>query len=156
MTRDDFLKLAQYGNEHWKGSFTPEEVRQNADDYYTEWVYSKEQGKATHTMKELCKLLIDDIEGDSVEAEEFLCQIIDDAEDTWSCSIYYCDNCRKREIVFLTGEQIFQLHRYQHGNPRRLLIQDILPDCSKMVWYYENGFDDCLCEECCEKLQNEN
>ena len=151
MTREDFLKIAEYGNENWKGCFTEEEVRQNAEDYYAEWKYSKEQGKATHTMEELCKLLVEDIEGESVEAENFLYQIIADAEDTWACDIYYCDNCKKREIVFLTEEQIFQLHRYHSGNPRKLLIQNILPNCSAMVREYEKEYRNCLCEECWSK-----
>ena len=154
MELKDFLRIAEYGNANWKGSFTPEEVKQNAEDYFAEWKYSKEQGKATHTMEELCKLLIEDIKGGSEEAEDFLYDILYDAEDTWDCNVYYCEHCNKREIVFLTEEQIFQLHRYHGGNPRKLLIQNILPKCSAMVREYERDYRHCLCEECWQKYWN--
>ena len=98
MTRSDFLRIAEYGNENWKGSFTPEEVSENAELYYTEYNVSNEQGKATHAMEELCKLLIDDIEGGSDEAYDFLEDIMLSAE--WRVEAYHCDTCNKREIVF--------------------------------------------------------
>lgn len=148
---DFFYRLAVYGNENWKGSFTDKEIKQNAEDYYAEFKYSKEQGKATHTMEELCKLLIAD--GDQ-EAMQFLYDILRGAEETWTCNIYHCNNCKKEEIVFLTEEQIFQLHRYHDGNPRRLLIQNILPNCSAMVREYEREYRHCLCEKCWEKFWN--
>ena len=154
MKLKDFLRIAEYGNANWKGSFTPEEVKQNAEDYFAEWKYSKEQGKATHTIEELCKLLIEDIEGGSEEAEDFLYDILADAEETWSCNVYRCEHCGKREIVFLTEEQIFQLYRYHDGNPRKLLIQNILPNCSKMVREYERDYKRCLCEDCWKKYWN--
>ena len=155
MRLENFIKIAEYGNTNWKGSFTPEEVRQNAEDYFVEWTRSKEQGKATHTMEELCKLLIEDIEEcNSEEAEDFLYDILYDAEDTWSCNVYRCEHCGKREIVFFTEEQIFQLQRYHGGNPRKLLIQNILPNCSAMVREYEREYRYCLCEECWKKFWN--
>ena len=155
MRLENFIKIAEYGNANWKGSFTPEEVRQNAEDYFVEWTRSKEQGKATHTMEELCKLLIEDIEEcNSEEAEDFLYDILYDAEDTWSCNVYRCEHCGKREIVFFTEEQIFQLQRYHGGNPRKLLIQNILPNCSAMVREYEREYRYCLCEECWQKYWN--
>lgn len=154
MLLDDFLKIAKYANKNWKGGFTPKEIAENAKIYYEEWELSKEQGKATYTMEELCKLLIEDIENGSEEAEEFLFMILSEAEDTWVCGIYHCENCRKREIVFLTEEQIIQLDSYHNGNPSRLLIQDILSNCSQMVREYEREYRYCLCEECWQKYWN--
>lgn len=154
MELHDFLRIAEYGNANWKGSFTQKEIQQNAKDYYAEWKCSKEQGKATPIMEELCKLLIEDIEGGSREAEDFIYDILNNAEETWTCNVYYCNHCGKREIIFLTEEQIFQLHRYHGGNPRKLLIQNILPNCSTMVREYEREYRHCLCEKCWQKYWN--
>lgn len=55
MTYDDFYTIAEYGNENWKGSFTPREIACNAYDYKVEYDYSIKQGKPTRTMIELCK-----------------------------------------------------------------------------------------------------
>ena len=57
-----FYNIAEYGNEHWKGSFTPREIACNAYDYKVEYDYSKEHNKPTHTMIELCKLLVEDMD----------------------------------------------------------------------------------------------
>ena len=61
MTYDDFYTIAEYGNEYWKGSFTPREIANNAYDYKVEYDYSIEQGKPTRTMVELCKLICEDM-----------------------------------------------------------------------------------------------
>ena len=45
MTYDDFYKIAEYGNENWKGNFTPREIACNAYDYKAEYDYSIKQGK---------------------------------------------------------------------------------------------------------------
>ena len=58
----DFYDIAEYGNENWKGSFTPKEIACNAYDYKVEYDYSIKQGKPTHTMIELCKLLLLDMD----------------------------------------------------------------------------------------------
>ena len=58
----DFYDIAEYGNEHWKGSFTPREIACNAYDYKVEYDYSKEHNKPTHTMIELCKLICEDMD----------------------------------------------------------------------------------------------
>lgn len=60
MEYSDFYDIAEYGNEHWKGSFTPKEVACNAYDYLCEYRESLVKGKPTHTIKELYKLLIED------------------------------------------------------------------------------------------------
>ena len=61
MEFNDFYTIAEYGNENWKGSFTPREIACNAYDYKVEYDYSIEQGKPTRTMVELCKLICEDI-----------------------------------------------------------------------------------------------
>ena len=58
----DFYNIAEYGNENWKGSFTPREIACNAYDYKAEYDYSIEKGKPTHTMIELCKLICEDMD----------------------------------------------------------------------------------------------
>lgn len=144
----DFLRIAEYGNVNWKGSFTKEEVEQNAKDYYAEWEYSQKQGKATHTMEELCKLLIDDIEGKSEESLNFLNGILD--ESTWAVGVFYCNNCGKREIAFFSEEEIDNLHK--HAN-RQMLIQDAIPD--KPQWVREifvSGM--CKCPKCWKEYWN--
>ena len=40
----DFYDIAAYGNENWKGSYTPKEVAQNAYNYYSDFKASKESG----------------------------------------------------------------------------------------------------------------
>ena len=67
----DFYNIAEYGNEHWKGSFTPREIACNAYDYKVEYDYSKEHNKPTHTMIELCKLICEDMDyADYAEIQE--------------------------------------------------------------------------------------
>lgn len=58
----DFYNIAEYGNENWKGSFTPKEIACNAYDYKVEYDYSIKQGKPTRTMIELCKLICEDMD----------------------------------------------------------------------------------------------
>ena len=67
----DFYNIAEYGNENWKGNFTPREIACNAYDYKVEYDYSIEQGKPTRTMVELCKLICEDMDyADYVEIQE--------------------------------------------------------------------------------------
>lgn len=61
MEFNDFYTIAEYGNENWKGGFTPREVANNAYDYLCEYRYSVAKGKPTHTMIELCKLICEDM-----------------------------------------------------------------------------------------------
>ena len=71
MIYDDFYAIAEYGNENWKGSFTPREVACNAYNYKVEYDYSIEQGKPTRTMIELCKLICEDMDyADYAEIQE--------------------------------------------------------------------------------------
>ena len=71
MSFEDFYELAEYGNENWKGCFTPKEIACNAYDYKIEYDYSIKQGKPTRTMIELCKLICEDMDyADYVETYE--------------------------------------------------------------------------------------
>ena len=58
----DFYPILESGNEKWKGSFTPREIACNDWDYKAEYDYSIKQGKPTHTMIELCKLICEDMD----------------------------------------------------------------------------------------------
>ena len=67
----DFYDIAEYGNENWKGNFSQREIANNAYDYKVEYDYSIEQGKPTHTMIELCKLICEDMDyADYAEIQE--------------------------------------------------------------------------------------
>ena len=69
MEFNDFYTISEYGNENWKGSFTPREIANNAYDYKAEYDYSIEQGKPTHTMIELCKLICEDMDYAEIQEE---------------------------------------------------------------------------------------
>lgn len=69
---EDFYEIASYGNEAWKGCFTPKEVACNAYNYLCEFKSSKANGEPTHTTKALMKLLAED---GSEEAREWLYQM---------------------------------------------------------------------------------
>lgn len=64
MEYGDFYDIAVYGNENWKGSFTPKEIACNAYDYYAEFKWSVKNKQLSATISTLCKNLIDDIESD--------------------------------------------------------------------------------------------
>ena len=67
----DFYNIAEYGSENWKGCFTSREIANNAYDYKAEYDYSIKQGKPTHTMIELCKLICEDMDyADYAEIQE--------------------------------------------------------------------------------------
>ena len=77
MKYEDFYDIATYGNEMWKGSFTTEEVRQNAESYYADFLWSKENDTISETIKSLAKNLSDDIKAmpDLEEPKHWLYQI---------------------------------------------------------------------------------
>lgn len=60
MEHQDFLELSRYGNEQWNGSFTSEEIIENADVYYSDFQFSKRTGEETETILELLRLLAED------------------------------------------------------------------------------------------------
>ena len=45
----DFYDIATYGNNHWRGKFTPKEVACYAYDYWCEFQHSKANGVMTNT-----------------------------------------------------------------------------------------------------------
>ena len=36
----DFSSIAKYGNENWKGAYSPEEIKENADNYWQDYQWS--------------------------------------------------------------------------------------------------------------------
>ena len=80
MNYEDFYNIAEYGNENWKGSFTPKEVACNAYDYMCEFKYSKRDGKPNHTMRELIKLLKEDGTEECLEWAERITREINGCE----------------------------------------------------------------------------
>ena len=78
MTYDDFYTIAEYGNENWKGSFTPREIANNAYDYLCEYQASKIKGKPTRIMLELCKLICEDMDYADALTVEQMKQILSD------------------------------------------------------------------------------
>lgn len=60
MTYADFLQIAKYANENWKGSFTEEEVKENAEIYYADFLWPKANNKVAESIKSLCKNLEED------------------------------------------------------------------------------------------------
>lgn len=77
MTQKDFLRIAEYGNANWKGSFTTEEVRENAEIYYADFLWSKENDTISETIKTLCRNLADDVKAmpDLEKPKQWLYQI---------------------------------------------------------------------------------
>lgn len=71
----DFYNIAEYGNEHWKGKFSPKEVACNAYDYLCAFEESKARETITSVIQELCELLTED---GSDEAKDWLYQIADE------------------------------------------------------------------------------
>ena len=58
----DFYDIAEYGNENWKGSFTPREIACNAYNYYEDFQWSKANNKVACTIQDL----IDNLEEDAM------------------------------------------------------------------------------------------
>ena len=60
MEFSDFYRIAEYGNDNWKGNFSPYEIACNAYDYLCEFQTSKENETLTEIIKTLCSLLAED------------------------------------------------------------------------------------------------
>ena len=79
MEYSDFYDIAEYGNDHWKGSFTPREIACNAYDYMCDLEWSKNayvtDTEIAENIRELAKLLARD---GSDEAIQWLGQIADE------------------------------------------------------------------------------
>ena len=60
MTQKDFLRIAEYANANWKGSFTSEEVKRNAQLYWDVFEWSKKNNRPSFIITELINLLKED------------------------------------------------------------------------------------------------
>lgn len=60
MKYSDFYNIATYGNNAWNGSYSPEEVTENAANYYADFLWSKANRKLSFVIKELLRLLEED------------------------------------------------------------------------------------------------
>lgn len=61
MRRKDFLDLAQYANEKWKGNYSPREVIENASIYYSDYMYALKTDHISSTIEYLIENLREDI-----------------------------------------------------------------------------------------------
>ena len=61
MRRKDFLDLAQYADETWKGNYSPREVIENSSIYYSDYMYALKTGHISSTIKYLIDNLKEDI-----------------------------------------------------------------------------------------------
>ena len=60
MKYSDFYNIATYGNNAWNGSYSPEEVTENAANYYADFLWSKANRKLSFVIQELLRLLEED------------------------------------------------------------------------------------------------
>ena len=56
----NFYDIAEYGNEHWKGNFSPREIADNAYSYKTDYDYAIAEEKPNATMITLCRIICED------------------------------------------------------------------------------------------------
>ena len=70
-------KVANYGNENWRGKFTPREVAELAKEYAIEWESTLEERKVTPIIASLLELLDEDAYNGSndKEADDLLSEI---------------------------------------------------------------------------------
>lgn len=61
MRRKDFLDLAEYGNNAWKGAYSKREILENASNYYSDYIYALKTGHISSTIKYLIDNLKEDI-----------------------------------------------------------------------------------------------
>lgn len=65
----DFYDIAVYGNENWKGSFTPKEIACYTYDYYSDYKQSVIERKLVGSMPGLLELLNQDKENGNEDEE---------------------------------------------------------------------------------------
>ena len=61
MEYGDFYDIAVYANKNWKGTSSERETACYAYDYYTDFLWSKENEEIAHDIKVLCKNLAEDL-----------------------------------------------------------------------------------------------
>lgn len=76
----DFYDFAAYGNENWKGSYTPKEVAENAYDYYSDFQSAKRKGCLTKD-NTIFQMLIRLVEDGSEEALDWANKILNEIND---------------------------------------------------------------------------
>ncbi|MFR3158457.1 MAG: hypothetical protein ACLTOK_09285 [Anaerobutyricum soehngenii] len=76
----DFYDIAAYGNENWKGSYTPKEVAENAYDYYSDFQSAKRKGCLTKD-NTIFQMLIRLVEDGSEEALDWANKILNEIND---------------------------------------------------------------------------
>lgn len=81
MKYQDFLEIARYGNENWKGYYTEEEVTRNARDYYANYEWSKANGQVDdYTTMFLLNNLAEDWANGNYEVAKWLREMITELE----------------------------------------------------------------------------
>lgn len=86
MEYKDFYDIAQYGNAVWKGAYTAQEIIQNAREYYSDFLTSKNSGGPTFLIRRLMSLLAED---GSKKAKVWLYQIATELN-TIHLSYHFC------------------------------------------------------------------
>lgn len=82
MKYNDFLSIAIYGNKEWKGSYTEEEIHQNAMDYYLNYQHSiaNRIDKSDVTTPFLLEQLAEDWANGNREVTQWLKEMITELE----------------------------------------------------------------------------
>lgn len=57
MTFDDFYEIAKYMNEQNKNMFSEDEILDGANEYWYEFIWSRENGEMSYNIKILCEQL---------------------------------------------------------------------------------------------------
>lgn len=66
MKKEDFIKIAEYGNINWKGFFSEEEIKENADIYWFEFEWAKKNHSTCDVINSLLSLLDEDNTDESI------------------------------------------------------------------------------------------
>ena len=81
VSTDLFVEIAEYANKNWaKGSFTEDEVWENAEMLYADLEWSRENGEIAQSIKTLCENLIADMKANpnAEEPKQWLYEIADE------------------------------------------------------------------------------
>jgi hypothetical protein len=74
----DFLNIAKYGNENWKGAYSPEEVRQNAENYFSDYQWSMQNEIIAESISFLLSNFLQDWNDGNENVISWLIQLIND------------------------------------------------------------------------------
>lgn len=66
MRYSDFYDIAEYGNKHWRGKFTPKETAENAFGYWLAF----QSSKPTQIANDI-KILLDNLDADNTEEARY-------------------------------------------------------------------------------------